>query len=411
MRFRLLVLALGTFALGTDTFVIVGILPAIAQQLHVSVDMAGQLVTVFSLTYALGSPILTVLTGTMARRRLLTVSLALFVGANLLAAVASSFALLLTARILAATGAAVFTPTASAAAASLAPVEKRGRALALVTAGMTVSLVLGVPLGILVGSELGWQMTFLLLALLSALALVGVLVFFPPLASPPAIGLRTRLTLLRRPVLLVTLFYSTCGGAGGFTLYTYLGPLLQQRTHLTGAGISSMFLLFGLTSVLGNAIGGYGADRWGTIRTMTISALLVGLALLAFPFAAISFLGTALAIAIWGFAGWLGGPSQQSRLIALAPEVPGEILSLSVSALYFGTASGAALGGLVLHFAPVTLLGPVGSGGYVVALAVLFWSVRLTSKATRRTTHEPLGVEVTPLRADRDLVDSTLPSA
>lgn len=149
-----------------------------------------------------------------------------------------------------------------------------------------------------------------------------------------------------------------------------------------------MFLLFGLTSVLGNGIGGYGADRWGTVRTMAFSALLVGLALLALPFAAISVPGAALAIAVWGVAGWLGVPPQQSRLIALAPEVPGEILSLSVSALYFGTASGAALGGLALHFAPVALLGWVGSGGYLIALAVLFWSVRLASKATQRAAQE-----------------------
>ena len=384
MWFRLLVLALGTFALGTDTFVIVGILPDIAHQLHVSVDVAGQLVTVFSLTYALGSPVLMALAGDIACRRLLLLSLALFVAANLVAAVASNFAILLVARILAASGAAVFTPTASAAATALAPMEKRGRALALVTAGMTVSLVLGVPLGIFVGSQFGWQMTFLLLALLSVLAFAGVLAFFPHIARSPAIGLRTRLALVRRPILLVTLFYSTCCAAGGFTVYTYLGPLLQQRTHLHGAGISSIFLLFGLAGVLGNGIGGYSADRWGTTRTLTLPPLLVGLALLALPFAATSFPGAAIAIAVWGVAGWMVPPAQQSRLIALAPEVSAEILSLSVSALYMGTASGAALGGLVLNFAPVALLGWVGGGVELIALAMLFWSVRLASKATQR---------------------------
>jgi len=140
--------------------------------------------------------------------------------------------------------------------------------------------------------------------------------------------------------------------------------------------------------VLGNGIGGYGADRWGTTRTMTVSALLVGLALLALPLVAFSIPAAALALAVWGVAGWLNMPSQQSRLIALAPEVPSEILSLSVSALYIGTASGSALGGLVLRFAPVTSLGWVGCGGYVIALAVLFWSVRLASKAAQRPAQE-----------------------
>lgn len=389
MWFRILVLALGTFALGTDTFVVAGVLPDIAHQLNISVDVAGQLVSVFSLTYALGSPILGTFTGKMARKLLLLGSLALFVVANLIAAVATSFAVLLVARIIAACAAAVFTPTASAAAAALAPADKRARALSLVIAGMSVSLVMGVPLGILVGSRFGWHMTFLLIALLSALAFVGVLAFFPTIANPPIVGLRTRLGLLRRPIVIVTLVFVTFTAGGAFTIYTYLGPLLQERTHLDSTGISSMFLIYGLACMVGNAIGGYSADRWGTIRCMVLAALLVALALFALPFTAISFAGAALAITLWGIAAWCGGPAQQSRLISLAPEVSGELLSINVSAIYIGTAGGAALGGLTLLFAPLTALGWVGGSCELVALALALLSTRLELKPAPDSTQEP----------------------
>ena len=152
MWFRILMLAVGTFALGTDVQVIAGILPTIAHDIAVPVATAGLLVTVFALTYALGSPTLATLTGSVARRRLLIGSLGVFVGANVLAALAQNFGVLVLARILAAGGAALYTPTASAVAVALAPTEKRGRALALVLGGITLAAVLGVPIGTLLGT-------------------------------------------------------------------------------------------------------------------------------------------------------------------------------------------------------------------------------------------------------------------
>src|SRR5215472_2689518 len=201
MWFRILILALGTFAIGTDGFVIAGILPSIAHDLGMSIALAGLLVTAFSLAYALGSPVLATLTGHIARRRLLLLTLISFVLANVLAAVAASFAVLLMARVLAALSASLYTPSASAVAAVLAPKEKRGRALSLVTAGLTITTVAGVPLGILIGTQLNWRATFVLVALLGVIAFVGVLALFPPVASQGTVSLRTRLALLRRPVI------------------------------------------------------------------------------------------------------------------------------------------------------------------------------------------------------------------
>ena len=393
MWFRILVLAVGTFALGTDAFVISGILPDIAHQLNISVDLAGQLVTVFSLTYALGAPVLATLAGNVARKRVLVFGLSLFVVANVLAAVATSFGVLIVARVLAAIGAALYTPTASAVAAALAPAEKRGRALSLVLAGMTVSLILGVPLGIVIGSQFGWQMTFVMIAALSATALVGVLVLFPTVANPPAITLNTRLALLRKPTVFVTLLVTLTCIIGNFTVYTYLGPLLQQVTHLNSVGVSGVFFLYGLVGLLGNALGAYSIDRWGAVRTLVPCVVVLGVAFLTLSLAAALFLAVVVAIVMWSIVGTTILPAQQHRLIALSPEGPGVVISLNSSAIYLGSAGGAALGGLTLRFMPLTTLGWIGSGWELIALVVLLWSVWLINRAAQRSDQQKCTVE------------------
>ncbi|HJT55020.1 MAG TPA: MFS transporter [Ktedonobacteraceae bacterium] len=388
MWFRILILALGTFALGTDSFVIAGILPSVAHDLNVSVAMAGLAVAVFSLTYALGAPLLATLTASLARRRLLLLSLLVFTSANILAACAANFTILLLARVLAACGAALYTPTASAVAAALAPQEQRGRALSLVTAGLTVSVALGVPLGTLIGTQLHWQATFVLIAALGTLALLGIWTRFPDVANPAAVGLSQRLALLRSPALLATLGTTTAFVIGFYTVFTYLGVVLEQVTHLDGAGVSSMLFLSGIASMLGNSLGGYGADRWGSVRTLAIGLVGVILALSSFPLLVVTPLGAGLVVTLWGLAGWMLLPPQQHRLIALAPQMMGIILSLNASAIYLGAASGAAVGGLVIHSFPISTLGWVGTSWELLALGIFFLSVWLTSRRTARSTGE-----------------------
>jgi predicted MFS family arabinose efflux permease len=156
----LLWLALGAFAIGTEGFMIAGLLPALARDLNVGLPAAGHLVTAFSLAYAIGAPVMAVLTAGLERRRLLAVAMAGFSIANLLAAVAPGYAGLLAARLLLALSAASFMPAASGYAAALGGPERRGRALSMVTNGLTLAIIAGVPLGVLVGEGFGWRATF-----------------------------------------------------------------------------------------------------------------------------------------------------------------------------------------------------------------------------------------------------------
>jgi len=159
-------LAIGAFAIGTEALMIAGLLPAIAADFHTTIATAGELITIFAIAYAVGSPILSALCGNLDRRRLLMIALSCFTAANLLAATTQSLWQLVAVRVLLALSAGLFMPTAYAVAASLVPPERRGRAIAAVTSGMTIATVLGVPLGAWIGGHADWRSTFLIVAVL-----------------------------------------------------------------------------------------------------------------------------------------------------------------------------------------------------------------------------------------------------
>lgn len=156
---RLLILALGMFAMGTDNFVVAGILPGVAASLHTSISMAGLMVTCYALTYAVAAPVMAAVAGNLPRKRLLVTALGIFVIGNAISALATDLQWVLLSRVLAGFGAALFSPTALGVAAALAAPEKRGRALATVTAGLTGATALGSPLGTFIGGFGGWRGT------------------------------------------------------------------------------------------------------------------------------------------------------------------------------------------------------------------------------------------------------------
>ena len=384
MRLRLLVLALGTFAIGTGSFVFAGLLEGVANDLSVSVGTAGNLVTVFAVTYAAVSPVLVTLTGGVAPRKILVAAMAVFAVANAAAVFAPTFGLLLACRVLAACGAAVFTPTALAVAAGLAPSEERGRSISTVTGGLTVSFVIGIPLGSIIGTYSGWRMTFVMVAALGVVAMLGVRAL-PSVEAPPVVGFRERVDAMRQPAVLAALGLTTLGLMGGFVVFTYVSPLLTEITGFGGAGVSGLLFLFGVAALIGNWLGGYGADHVGYARLMAAILSLLSLSLLGFSLlvassgTALAVPGTLAALALWGVAGFALNPLQQYRVAQLAPGIRNIALSLNASAIYLGQGIGAGLGALALGNGSLATLGWTGSLCALAALALLL----LTSRAKR----------------------------
>jgi DHA1 family inner membrane transport protein len=375
---RIVLLALGMFALGTDAFVVAGVLPVIAREMRVTEGLAGQLVTIFSLTYGLGAPVLAALTGRFSRNMVLMGALGAFFLANVGSALAPTFPLLLLTRLLAGCCAALYAPLAYTIGTSLAPPEKRGQALALVVLGLTVATVFGSPLGTWIGEHFGWRYSFGLVAALAGVAFLALLlVGLPRPAATPALSLRARLAPIAEPRLLLALTPALLWNLGAFTVYTYIALILHQGLHVSD--ISGLLLAFGVGVVIGNWSGGIIADRFGVTLPLSISLIVLALVLALISLATTSLIGALLALFIWGVAGSLIFIPQQSRLLSLAPKHANVILALNNSTLYLGIAGGAAIGGIVLQVAPVMVLGWVGAMFVLVALFVLQVSIRTTT--------------------------------
>jgi len=387
MRLRLIILALGNFAIGTGSFVLTGILPKLAQDMNVSVTLAGQLVTIYALTYAIAAPLLAAFTSRLPRRTLLLTALLILVGSSLLAIVAPSFEWLFVTRILAALGGALFTPTSSAVAISLAPPAERGRALALVFAGLPISTVVGVPLGTFVGSNFNWRLAFAIVVVLGVIALVAVFITIKALSPSAPLNLKIWFGLLRQPRILLALSVTFWQYTAQFLAFTYIAQLLKVNTGLDGTGISLMLFVFGAAAVIGNSAGGRVADKWNLNQTLVLSLGGVAVSLFLLSVVSGSVIGVAIDFIIWGLFGFSFNPVQQSRLVGLVPQAPNLVLSLNSSMLYLGNAAGAALGGIVVSSLPITAICWIGGLITIVAIGFVFLSAKQATEAplTRAT--------------------------
>ncbi|MFF4951775.1 MFS transporter [Streptomyces chattanoogensis] len=348
MRLRLLLLALGSFAVGTDSMVMAGILGLIARDLDISVPAAGQMVTVFALSYAVLAPVLATAAARWPRRRLLLTALTVFTVANALSALAPNYPVLLATRVLAAAGAALYGPTANAVATTLVPPERRGRALATVLGGMTVATALGVPLGTYIGRT-DWRLTMWLVVALGAAAFLGISLLLRELPAPDAApGLRARLAPLRNRSVVAAALTTLVFFLAVNVVYIYLAIAVRPATGGDAGRLSLVMLVSGVSSIAGNWLGGRAVDRLG-VRTVLLSGGgLAAAAALALPWASATMAGTLVYAAVAPVAGWAVAVALPHRLVSLDPPNAPLLISLNSSALYLGVATAGGVGSLAL---------------------------------------------------------------
>jgi predicted MFS family arabinose efflux permease len=382
-------MALGTFAIGTEGFMIAPLLPNLAEDLSVSLVVAGQLVTIFTLSYAFSSPILTALTGGISRRNLLVISMAGFASANIVAAVATSYWMLMAARVLLALAAGLYVPNANALAGAVVALEKRGTALSIITGGTSIAVALGVPTSALIGHSFGWRLTFVVVGTLSVLATMGLLFGLDRNvgAGLPVASLRERVAVVGQKTVLLTLLVTLLWATGAYTVYTYLAVFLASETGIDGAHVGLVLFLWGASAAIGVTTGGRLNDKLGS-KTVILSAL----ALLAASFVTLSLsayllapaaarVPVLLAIVVWGLAAWSYFPAQQARLIEVAGvKLASVVLSLNASFMFAGFALGAALGSVTIAHSSPAALGFVGAASIVVGLILVFAITREKKK-------------------------------
>ncbi|MEO5770860.1 MAG: MFS transporter [Burkholderiaceae bacterium] len=357
--------------IGSGAFVLGGILGPLARELGVSVASAGQAMTAYALSTALLAPLVLMGTGRWPRKRALLLALLLFAAGNVLCALADSLTALLIGRVLMGLGA-VFTPIAAGIAVALVAPAQRGKALALVFLGISLSYVVGVPLGAWLGLQYGWHTPVWIAAATSTAALIAVALWVPARIDAPGAGFAGLGSLLARrdvlSVLLTTLLYFSAI----FAVFSYIGPVLQALSPMSGSRLSLTLALFGLSGVAGTLIGGVANDRFGSRHTLTVQLAVLGSTMALLPLTAGSWPALVLVLLAWGTAGFGMMAPQQSRLTALAPAQAPVLLSLNTSMLYLGTAGGAVVGGALASGLGFVRLGWAGVPFVALALVVLW---------------------------------------
>jgi DHA1 family putative efflux transporter-like MFS transporter len=380
-RLNIYLIALGAFLTGTAELVVAGILPALADDLHISIALAGQLVTAYSIAFAVGTPILVTLTSRFGRKNVLMASLALFIAACALAYFSGGYVPLLVSRVLLGLGAGVYSVVAISSTARLVPPDKMGGAISVIGFAFGSALTLGVPIGIAATEAWGWRAIFLLLGLVSLLILLALARLLPPIAGDEPKPLRAQLRVSHDPVILSGFAFSFLLCAGNSLLLTYLTSYLKDILSLSTAFIGTAMFILGVFSMIGSRAGGFGVDRYGAIRTIAITVVLSAGALAILPaVTSVAIVGLAF-LAVWMFMLFATAPALQAYFIGQAPGNADFVLGLNTSVIHLGTAAGAAAGGTLVHAASTVSYHPwLTSLVYLLALAAAALSFALRGR-------------------------------
>ena len=343
----LLALAVGAFGIGVTEFAPMGLLPAIAADLGVSIPTAGLLISAYAIGVVLGAPVMTLTTGRLPRRGLLIGLMAIFTIGNLMAAVSTGYDMLLVARLITSLNHGAFFGVGSVVAARLVAENRRAAAVAAMFMGLTVANVVGVPLATWTGDQIGWRAAFWGIAAIGVVAMISLRLTLPTIAADTGGHVVSEIKVLGRGPVLAALALTVISASAMFTVFTYIAPILQAETRESMSFVTAMLVTYGVGLTVGNWLGGKFADR-SVDRTLIVTLASLTVLLVAFsaamPFPAPS----AVLIFLWGVASFALVPPLQMRVMSAAQDAPNLASGTNIGAFNLGNAIGAALGGAVI---------------------------------------------------------------
>ena len=381
---RLGILAIGLFIVGTNGFVIAGLLPSIARGLGVRASDVSFSITDYAIVVAIASPVVSIVFARISRTMLMSVGLVLIAIGTVIAAAAPNLEVFTGGRIVAAFGGAALVPAATAAAATLASPERRGRAIAFVAVGFTAATAFGAPLGTALAGIGGWRVPLFGLAGLAAVLAATVAVFVRHIPLGQAISARRRFATLADTRILFALVATLLVVSGFNVVYIFSSAVTAQATGNSPGLLALLLLVFGVGGIAGNVVAGPLTDRFGnrSVAIIVLVAMAVSLGLL--PTAAGSLAGTAILFGLWGVMANAIALPIQHRLVQVNPEAAGVALSWYSTALYGGIAIAPPLGAVALGLGNAQLVPEIGAVAVVLALVVL-----LLGYFTVRTARTP----------------------
>ncbi|UUZ90313.1 MFS transporter [Paenibacillus sp. P25] len=382
---KIVMLAWISFFVSTSEYVVAGILDQIAAWANISVSAAGQLITVFAIANAIGSPLFVMATTKMDRRHLLMISLAIVVLGSLLTVTLPGFGFLIVSRIVLAIGGGVFVISAKTVAAKLAAPGKQAGAIGTVILGFSASLIAGVPIGRIVAAAYGWKVIFVGIGILSLLAIIAVTRTIPPTDGDAPVPLGRQLVLLKNPEILSGFGVAFFWQLGYAMLYAYIVPFLLNVTSMSEREVSAALFAFGIATLIGSKFGGFMTDRIGITRSLMGGMLVHVIALVLLSSIAKSTVVAIPLLMLWAFSAWSSGPGLQFNLVALAPEASGIMLSLYGSILQLSITAAGGMGGIAAGTASTQAVGWIAVAS--VAIAAILAVVSFRRKTSRRLSY------------------------
>lgn len=382
MPLALFALTISAFAIGTTEFVIVGLVPTIAQQLAISLPSAGMLVSIYALGVAIGAPVLTALTGRLPRKQLLVALMVLFMAGNLLAWQAPGYMTLIVARLLTGLAHGVFFSIGSTIATSLVPKEKAASAIAIMFGGLTVALVTGVPLGTFIGQHFGWRETFLAVSLLGVIALMSSQLLIPAnIPGRAAASIRDQVKVLTHPRLLLIYAVTALGYGGVFTAFTFLAPMMQDLAGFSPTAVSWILLGYGVSVAIGNIWGGKLADKHGAVPALKFIFAALFVLLMVFQVTASTQYAALATILLMGVFAFGNVPGLQVYVVQKAeqftPNAVDVASGLNIAAFNIGIALGSVIGGQTVEHYGLAQTPWIGALIVLVAFLLMGVSGRL----------------------------------
>jgi predicted MFS family arabinose efflux permease len=378
MDSRLIWLALAAFVGSTEGGLIAGLLPSISEDMNVTPGQAGQVVLGYSLSYAIGTPILAVLLGSIGRRRILAGAQLTLAVCAILIAVSPFFAWLVGARTLLAVAAGLFTGTALAVAAMIAPQGQRGRALQIVSMGQSLAVLVGVPIGAWVATTYSWRIDYIAIAMMAAIAAAALFLKLPTGMHGDAQTMADRARVIRNPGVVPALVTTMLFMVAAYPPLVYIGAVMDEAA-LDKSGLPLMLFANGVGAVVAGLSAGRLADRIGNRQVVAGTGILLVIclaALVALPHLPPVTRGATLfvSMAVIGYCGWAYWIAHCSQMAHLAPSSVPVAISLNLTALNIGVAIAAAVGGIVLDRFGANMLSivaiPVGVAGVVLWLMI-----------------------------------------
>jgi MFS transporter, DHA1 family, putative efflux transporter len=380
-------LTLISFMVGTSQFVISGILDQVAASVEVSVSVAGQLITVYALATAIGTPIFMVAIANTDRRKQLLLALGIILLGVFSTLAFPGFGFLMISRAILGVGSGVFVVTAYSVAAKMAPPGRQAGAMSNIALGFSSSLVLGVPIGRVIASAYDWKVIFWGIGFFTLLGIFAVARLIPSMEGETPIPLGKQLSLLKNSKVVYALGVTLFVFIGYSVVNTYSIPFLTSVISISEEGVSIILFALGIASLLGSKLGGFLADRLGTARTLVGSMLVQAISLALVPAVSDSAVIVISLLMLWAIAAWTFGPTQSFNLLSLAPEASGIMLSLNSSFVQLGFAAGAGIGGILVDGSPILGICWIGAFAVVVAFFINVASLGLT-RTFSKSAHE-----------------------